>query len=284
MPALIRSINGEKPAFTIHVGDTRGSAETPCTERQYLAIRHQFMMFDHPLVYTPGDNEWTDCWEDHNQGPFNGGFDPEDRLQKIRRIFFDSGPSLGGQSLELARQADIDPRHKAFVENARWVYSDVLFMTLHVVGSNNGWVIGAGRADSEFNQRLEADRDWLKTNLAYAKARDIRAVVLAFHAEIDSELDQEELRKKPLKTARHELGVVDGFREIREEIRQFSLNLERPVLQIYGDAHTYKIIKPYSDTPEADVLRLQTFGDPQQRAVRVKVTFDSPELFDISPM
>ena len=36
-----------------------------------------------PLVYTPGDNEWTDCHRVNN-----GAYDPLDRLAAVRKTFF----------------------------------------------------------------------------------------------------------------------------------------------------------------------------------------------------
>lgn len=57
--ALIQRINKANPAFTIHVGDVWGGSE--CLEDDHLAILDWFARYDHPLIYTPGDNEWTDC-------------------------------------------------------------------------------------------------------------------------------------------------------------------------------------------------------------------------------
>ena len=56
---LISAINSDQPAFSVHVGDTWGVM--PCTEENHRWIKGWFDKFDHPVVYTPGDNEWTDC-------------------------------------------------------------------------------------------------------------------------------------------------------------------------------------------------------------------------------
>jgi hypothetical protein len=64
---LITRINAIKPAFTVHVGDIkRGS--TPCSDGHFARILAMFGRFDGPLIYTPGDNEWTDCHRPDN-GP-----------------------------------------------------------------------------------------------------------------------------------------------------------------------------------------------------------------------
>ncbi len=57
--ALIRRINAAKPSFTIHVGDTWGALE--CSAVEHERIRDFFAQYDHPVIYTPGDNEWVDC-------------------------------------------------------------------------------------------------------------------------------------------------------------------------------------------------------------------------------
>lgn len=44
--------------------------------------------------------------------------------------------SLGRTRLRFAQQS-ADPAHRKSVENVRWTHSNVLFATLHIVGSNN---------------------------------------------------------------------------------------------------------------------------------------------------
>jgi hypothetical protein len=51
----------------------------------------QFNALPHPLIYTPGDNEWTDCHEGRNVA----GLDPLERLAKLRTVFFQGERSLG---------------------------------------------------------------------------------------------------------------------------------------------------------------------------------------------
>src|SRR5271154_5783471 len=57
---LIQSVNQQNQAFNVHVGDIK-SSNTPCTEDYYQKIYDYFNEFKKPLIYTPGDNEWTDC-------------------------------------------------------------------------------------------------------------------------------------------------------------------------------------------------------------------------------
>src|SRR5262245_15053804 len=71
--AVIAAINQRNPAFTIHVGDIK-SGSTLCSDELLGKAAEQLKEFDGPLVYTPGDNEWTDCHRANN-----GGFDPLER-------------------------------------------------------------------------------------------------------------------------------------------------------------------------------------------------------------
>ncbi len=59
----------------IHVGDIFSE---PCLDEAYRRVRDEFNSIPHPVVYTPGDNEWTDC--------FNGSEEsnPYNRLASIR--------------------------------------------------------------------------------------------------------------------------------------------------------------------------------------------------------
>src|SRR5262249_13219454 len=60
-PAFIDSINADPDVrFVLHVGDIH-SGKQYCTEAYDRAIFGLWTRFQDPLIYTPGDNEWTDC-------------------------------------------------------------------------------------------------------------------------------------------------------------------------------------------------------------------------------
>jgi hypothetical protein len=62
---LVERINNQPTRFTIHVGDIK-SGSTLCSDEMFARVYSQFMAFDKPLIYTPGDNEWTDCHRKNN--------------------------------------------------------------------------------------------------------------------------------------------------------------------------------------------------------------------------
>ena len=67
---LTARVNGIRPAFTIHVGDIK-SGSSRCDDALFHRMLGMFNAYEQPFIYTPGDNEWTDCHR-----PDNGGFDP----------------------------------------------------------------------------------------------------------------------------------------------------------------------------------------------------------------
>ncbi|MCH7686199.1 MAG: hypothetical protein IH899_05895 [Planctomycetes bacterium] len=82
---LLKQSEGVDFAFLMHVGDIKaGSA--PCSDDAFEKIRDLFRAYPKPVVYTPGDNEWTDC---HSVGA-----DPIERLNKLRELFFQDPKTL----------------------------------------------------------------------------------------------------------------------------------------------------------------------------------------------
>src|SRR5262245_39572619 len=73
---IVREMDGQELAFAIHIGDIKSGSES-CADDNLLWSRELFAGSRHPLVYIPGDNEWTDC---HRAS--NGGYDPEERLRR----------------------------------------------------------------------------------------------------------------------------------------------------------------------------------------------------------
>src|SRR5215203_1505604 len=149
-PLVLQALNSNDLSLIIHVGDIFWR---PCTDEHYRQTLDQFNSLRHPLIYTPGDNEWTDCWESGA-----GGFKPQERLKRIRQIFFANPTrSLGQNPLPLSTQGGADP-FSEFSENARWVSNGMLFVTVDIVGSSNGMKRFPGRTlqDDEASKRRTA--------------------------------------------------------------------------------------------------------------------------------
>ena len=158
------------PAFAIHVGDIRfGRVEAaPCSDEILQKINDYFVTFGPQLIYTPGDNEWTDCHTDAG-----GNYDPVERLAKVRQLFFEGGKTFGANALEVVRQSQV-ARDGGLIENQRWVYNDILFVTAHVVGSNKDFGHTPER-DEEYTARNAANVAWLREAFALAERGNNRS-------------------------------------------------------------------------------------------------------------
>ena len=88
MKRLMDAINAARPAFSLFLGDTKAANER-CTDEIVLRAFDWMARADHPLLYTPGDNDWTDCWQARA-----GSFDPLNRLRLIRERFFEGRAHL----------------------------------------------------------------------------------------------------------------------------------------------------------------------------------------------
>jgi hypothetical protein len=65
-PADIAEINADPSVGrVVHLGDIKNGS-TRCDTSYFRARLADFQTFEDPLVYTPGDNEWTDCHRANN--------------------------------------------------------------------------------------------------------------------------------------------------------------------------------------------------------------------------
>ncbi len=244
-------------AFVIHDGDLWGG---PCPDQRYAGRLAQFQASVHPLIFTPGDNDWTDC--------HGSGYDPVDRLNLERRLFFSDGFSLGQQRLPLVRQSE-DPTYAIYRENARWSYGGVTFITVNVPGSRNNF----GRTeemDAEATARTAADLEWLRRGFEAAGRENSRAVMIVWQANPGFQL-------RPEQNA--------PFQPLLDALQDQAVAFEKPVVLVHGDSHYFRIDKPLPVGPAltrtaiANFTRVETFGQPNHHWLRVTVDPDDPSVF-----
>ena len=258
---MIHAINGQSPAFTIHVGDIK-SGSTPCTDEYFEKIFGYFNTFEQPLIYTPGDNEWTDC---HREAC--GEYDPEERLDKLRSLFFSSGKSLGSTPIDLTFQNEYEGFEK-FVENAYWSRGGVTFATLHVVGSNNNLLLDPEALNDEFYEREMANLFWLRETFKKAEEKGHKGIVLSLHAGLNYRNREE----------------TNGHKSFVNLLENLVPNYGMPVLLVYGDFHRFQVDKPLVDADRkvmTNFTQVQVFGDRDMHAVSIRVNPSNPNLFEI---
>lgn len=267
---LIAAVNKMKPAFTIHVGDIKSGSQ-PCSDDIFQKTLDQFQTFEGALIYTPGDNEWTDC---HRRQ--SGGFDPRERLKRLRQMFFsDPGKSLGKMPMAVESQSQLMPEFSTYVENSRFEKNGVLFIGIHVVGSNNGFEAIDPEAAKEFFDSDKANIAWLDAGFKRAQEIGAKAVVIFTQAEFDQ--------------ARFPNGSMprqSGFTSVLDAIDKGASAFGKPVLVVNGDEHFIEL-KPLKNSrgkPIPNVLKLMVYGEEDVHAVRVIVDPDSAGVFGFVPL
>lgn len=180
-PQDVDRINADKDVqLVMHVGDIKNGS-SPCSDAYLTWMRGQLDRLEDPVVLTPGDNEWTDCHR-----PAAGGFDPLERLAKVRSVFYPQpGTTLGKHPMYVNAQTSL-----GFPENVMWSRAEVQFATAHVVGSNNGFLPWTGKTTTTPQQLAEAvDRTaaavtHIRATYAEARRTKAKAVVIGMQADM----------------------------------------------------------------------------------------------------
>jgi hypothetical protein len=262
---VLRDMEAHELRWVLHIGDVFWR---PCSDDHYRTALARLNSLRHPVIYTPGDNEWSDCWE-----PGSGSFAPRERLASLRRIFFaQPRQSIGGSPLPLATQAD-GAAFQEFVENVRWAHAGMIFATVHLVGSRNGLEPFPGRTradDEEVLRRTEAAAVWLRETFAEAVATDATAVVIGFHGTLGLGLGL------PMER-------VEGYEPFNTVLEEMVERFGKPVLAIHGEAHRFTVDQPLvhrrTRKPFSNFTRLEVPGSPDVAWVRVVVTPGNAQPF-----
>ena len=256
---LLQQSAKEDFEFLIHVGDIK-SGGTPCSDFKLKQIRDFFQKYPKPVVYTLGDNEWTDCQA--------AGEDPIERLAKLRELFFADKNTLRLEKLNAVHQSRQE-MFARYVENYRFTKSGVLFVVVHVVGSGNNHRADHPPSMQEYTQRNTANLAFLKESYAEAIKPEIHGVAIVIHANPD-----------------FEQGRPEGFKDFLNSFRGFLTKYDRPVICIHGDSHYYRIDKPFRDANGKtffNFTRMEVFGSPNLAGVSIKVDPTDPQIFSNQP-
>lgn len=262
---VLRELDAHDLSWVIQVGDIFWR---PCDDQLYRRSLDWYNGLRHPVFYTPGDNEWSDCWE-----PGSGEYAPLERLERLRRMFFaDPTHSIGGRRVAVESQAS-DREFATYVENVRWQHQGLVFATFHLVGGWNGLTRFPGRSerdDEAVAERTAAATAWLRETFAQAEAIDASAVILAFHADPGFENPPGH---------RYRRTYEPFIKTLEEEAERFA----RPVLLAHGDDHEFIVDQPLMRRTDglnlANVTRLEVPGSPDVGWVHVTVTPGAEQPF-----
>lgn len=256
LPRMFSAIADSHVDLIAHIGDFKHGGDR-CDDALFEDRKRLFDDSRAPLLFVPGDNEWSDCHR-----PSNGAYDPLERLARLRALFWPEPRSLGRRQLELERQAGTYPEH------TRLRLGPVLFVTLNIPGGNNNFSKN-GEASDEFLARNPVVIDWLRDSFALARRDKLAGIALLFQA-------------NPGFT-NLAMGVpLPGYRQLLDVLRQETLNFPGQVLVVHGDSHINRIDQPLRDThgkPVRNFTRLETFGYPLMGWTLAIIDSETPGLF-----
>lgn len=257
VPNLISDMNSQRLAFTVHDGDLKAGSG-PCPDSLYTDAKARFNMLEAPAMFTPGDNDWTDC----DRTP---GVSSAERLDFERRVLFSTPYSLGQRQLRQEVQG------APYVENRRWTVGRVTYATLNVQGSCNN-LCDVAPDPAEWQARNAADIAWLKETFSQAREQGSAAVMLVFQA--DPGWDNSDATRAPTrdpktltendKDPKTGQPVPDGYQQFLTELREQTVAFGKPVVAVHGDSHYFRVDKPLLDAGGRRVqnfTRVETFGD-----------------------
>ncbi|MFC3034695.1 hypothetical protein ACFOEE_19505 [Pseudoalteromonas fenneropenaei] len=234
--ALYKAAQITPHQFVVHVGDIKAGVQS-CSD---ALLRDNYQVISSlstkPFIYTPGDNDWTDC----DRVTLLQTFDELERLQFVRENFATQTPALAN----FKRQAN-QP------ENQSWQLDDVQFVTLHVVATNNGrrQILQSDEktALSQVDSRDQLNFAWLDQHLP---KKGPKAAVIMMQADIyvkakhDGACTDKEQKK------------CDGLLAYRKQMDKLAKKRNYPILLVHGDTPAYCFSKRNSG-----LWHLNTPGD-----------------------
>lgn len=263
VPHLVQDMNAQRLRFSVHNGDLKAGSGSPCDNNLYAQSLAMFNSLTAPAMFTPGDNDWTDC-----DRPSNGGFSSRERLDHERAVFFSTPYSMGQRRLVQEVQQGLRclgvSGFVACVENRRWTVGRVTYVTLNIAGSCNN-LCDTAPDPTEFVARNAANIRWLQESFGHARERDSVAVMLISHA--NPGWDLSDPTRAPLRNAQTLVqtdGQPDGFVEFLAALRNEVIAFRRPVAYVHGDSHYFRVDKPFLDATGRrleNFSRIETFGN-----------------------
>jgi hypothetical protein len=311
VPNLISDMNDQDLAFTVHDGDLKaGNAvsgsvtPTSCANALYRQGLDYLNQLKEPAMFTPGDNDWTDC-----DRPSNGGFNSLERLDYERGLFFATDKSLGKDKLKQKVQTDAlclgyvsgpaagptVTKQVPCVENRIWTVKKVTYVTVNVQGSCNN-LCDTFPNPAEYAARNAADIAWLKA--AFTEAADKSSAGVMVIGQADPGFDGSDATRAPTRDPKTlaesdaNSGPLDGYQAFLVELRKQTIAFAKPVVYVHGDSHYFRVDKPFLDAQGRrleNFTRVETFGDNQGNGDNdvhwIKVTVDprSRDVFSYQP-
>lgn len=207
----LETAQAANPAFIV-VNGIRSTRE-PCTDRLFRQRTALLESSVAPVILSLAGDDWITCRDKQNRPA------PTAWLNLLRDQVYGDISWSGGKHIPLRRQSAITA-FRNYSENTRWTIENLLFATLNVPANNNHYVASAG-ANSEFEDRQIANRDWLR-RLATQAHRERRSAIVLF------------CDGNPLPDPSRRTEPRDGYVELRQQLKNLAEKSGARVLVIQG--------------------------------------------------
>ena len=205
-------------AFVVATGIK--AASESCSDKLYSQRKDLLDASGPPLIVSLSASDWAYCR--NSRGRVNA----IERLNRLRDVYFADDQSLGQRKLTLSRLSST-AKFRSYAENAHWEYGGVLFASVNLPANNNHFLPEAGR-NSEFEDRLVANRSWLQRLFAMAQRKKLDGIVLFSDGDVGV-LDEEDHSLLPNFSSS---SKQDGFAGPRKQIRTLAKKFTGKVLLV----------------------------------------------------
>eukprot|EP01026_Neomeris_dumetosa_P051781 TRINITY_DN4561_c0_g1_i12.p1 TRINITY_DN4561_c0_g1~~TRINITY_DN4561_c0_g1_i12.p1 ORF type:complete len:961 (-),score=121.76 TRINITY_DN4561_c0_g1_i12:1398-4280(-) len=298
---LLTDISQAHVNFVVNLGDIK-SPEMNCSDEYFQFILDAFNNVQHPLVYVPGDEEWAKC-----NSESAGAWNPHERLDFLRALFFDEPTmSRGKYPMPVTPQSKTVPEdiieeimagdiEVGLPENVYWIKNNIVFATLHLVGSNNNLMKSDYDTQEVYEERLLEFKHRNTANLQFidhvfdvANSEDAPGLVIFFNG-------------NPFNQTSAQMNVSNiqiqtGFQDIMNLLRNETIEFGNPVVIVHSDNHQFLLDKPFDlvqeinmtdqgshQQPIENLYRLVTPGRGQVWWVEIIIDPNHPDVFLFTP-
>lgn len=194
------------------------AANEPCSDKLYTQ-RHALLNDSaQPVIVSLAGSDWSACINS------SGRSNAIERLNRLRELFYVDGESLGARRIAVTRLSS-NAKFRSYAENAHWEHGKVLFATINLPANNNHFRPEAGR-NSEFEDRLVANRAWLHRLFTLAERQKMQGIVLFSDGDPGVTMEEGFSLLPSFRTKQ------DGFAEVRKQIRTLAEKYKGKVLLI----------------------------------------------------
>jgi len=235
-------INKEKTKFVVHIGDTQnqfkaypppvsslnayGDPISYWDANGFMETRKDLFKIKHPLIITPGDNDWADTIA-------SGNPDPIKTLEDFRKVLV--VPKNTYFPFKVVSQPEEFPQFSQYVENKRWIIGNVVYVTIHTISGANGLTSPNQQIVDESVVRIQADLAWLRASFDLMHRKCLDGLVIMTQtsgASIDTQFQRT-----------GNLGFDEIMTYLYDEAIGRSSN--KQILYIYGDFHQPNMSWPF---------------------------------------